>query len=266
MFLSKKTFKYKCSSLIYLKIKYRIIYYSNMNIANSIRKNYYLIPKSFVQKLTVCGISCVVFHIGNKWNIYDKLSKKIEERVSYEEMKKACLNFVGEMLFDNFAKINFSKCFNDILNKPEISSNEEREMVMKNQIVQDFLKKVLDDKNKMDEIKKKFMENLKRGDMIQNIPNTHEFQEEISIFLRELLTSNEVVSIFCEMIDNNSRKIVNSKEFNRNISFFTDKLLQDERIKRYTCNRLEDYISNRKLESDEMKKVNKELIEMINNL
>ena len=238
-----------------------------MNITqNSIRKKYYFVPKSFVQKLTLLGSSLMFYHFGNKWNFFNNLGRKIEERVSYEDMKKACLNFVGEMLFDNFAKINFSKCFNDILTNPEASLKKEREIEIKNQIVQDYLKKVLEDKKQMEEIKKKFVQNLKRLDLFQNILNSDKFQAEISIFLRDLLTSNPVVSIYCEMLDKNSRKIKNSKEFNKNISSFTDRMFLDDRIREYALNKFEEYASNRKSESNEMKMVNKELIEMINDL
>jgi hypothetical protein len=238
-----------------------------MNITqNSIRKKYYFVPKNFVQKLTLFGSSLLFFHFGNRWNFFNNLSRKIEERVSYEDMKKACLNFVGEMLFDNFAKINFSKCFNDILTNPEASLKKEREIEIKNQIVQDYLKKVLEDKKQMEGIKNKFVQNLKRLDLFQNILNSDEFQAEISIFLRDLLTSYPVVSIFCEMLDKNSIKIKNSKEFNKNISSFTDRMFLDDRIREYALNKFEEYASNRKSESNEMKKVNKELIEMINDL
>jgi len=238
-----------------------------MNITqNSIRKKYYFVPKSFVQKLTLLGSSVMFFHFGNKWNIFDNLSSKIEERISYEEMKKACLNFVGEMLFDNLAKINFSKCFNEIKTNPEISLKKERAIEIKYQIVQDYLRRVVEDKVLMDEIKKKFIQNLKRVDMFQNVLYSDEFQSEISTFLRDLLTSYPVILIFCDKLDESSRKIKNSKEFNKNISSFTDRMFLDERIRGYALNKFEEFASNRKSESNEMKKVNKELIEMINHL
>jgi len=238
-----------------------------MNIThNSIRKKYYFVPKSFVQKLTLFGSSVMFLHFANKWNIFDNLISKIEERISYEEMKKACLNFVGEMLFDNLAKINFSKCFNEIKANPEASFKKQREIEIKYQIVQDYLRKVVDDKILMEEIKKKFVQNLTTIDMFQNILHRDEFQAEISIFLKDFLSSYQVVSIFCDKLDESSRKIKNSKEFSKNISSFTDKMFLDDRLRGYALNKFEEFASNRKSESNEMKKVNKELIEIINHL
>lgn len=245
-----------------------------MNIArNSIRKNYYLIPKSFVKCLTIASSGAVFYHIGKKWNFFEKFYIKVEEvekKINCEEMKNSCLNFVGEMLYDNLAKIDVTNYFNEVLNNSENSLIRDKENDKKTALVQDLLKRVLNDKTHMDKISTKFMHYISESEMkdIFNIvSNREDLKQEITDYLKELFTSDEVAVKFRELLETNSKNYIDSKDIKKNITSFTEVILQDDDLKPKMHLKLQQIISSLKSDKDEeMKKVNKELIELINKL
>ena len=277
MFLIKKTLNIK---------KYiRFYFFSNMKIAkSSIKKNYYFVPKIFVKNFAFLGCVAVLYYTGKKWKIYEKYINKLEEMVSFEEMKKASLNFVGEMLFDNLARINLSKYLNDNVNKSDDSIQQKKELeeINKIEFVRNLLKKYLDDDDKYHAIKTRFIKNIlqslsnqNKNEAIDLFLNKDNLDHELNNLIIELFTSYDVVLRFCTVLEQISKKTLNTKELNKSIDTFTDDILSDENIKESIYIKIEKYFySTPKIENnhkdsknlDEMKKVNNQLMDLINKL
>lgn len=256
-----------------------------MNIEkSSIRTNYYFVPKILVKNFAFLGCVAVVYYTGKKFKVYEKYIYKLEEMVSFEEMKKASLNFVGEMLFDNLARINLSKYLSENINKSDDSIQKKKEMEKINKIdfVQNLFKKYLDDDDKYQSIKMKFIKNILSSssnenfnDAIDLFSNKNNFDYELNNIIIELFASNDVVLRFCEILEQNSKKTLNTKELNKGIETFIDDIMSDENIKKSinlkiennTSSTLKKEINEKDFKNlDEMKKINNQLMDLINKL
>jgi hypothetical protein len=123
----------------------------------------------------------------------------------------------------------------------------------------------------MEKIKTKFLRIISESESFKDINSLvfycEENREEITNFLKDLFTSVEVVQKFHELLQKNPKNYLNPKEMNRNVFTFTEKIIQDDDLKPIIYFKLEKRISTLRSEKeDKMKKVNKELIELINKL